>query len=171
MDVPFDQAGEVLCGDPGLVVADAVTAEDRRARRFSSMLGVEVGGGGVRQSVEIEIGDPAKADDAISLPVRWQASGRDRLFPVFAGVIDARDEGDDAVLLTVRGTYTVPLGALGRFGDGLIGRRVARHSLIDFVEHAADRLDREVHRRTTPGTWHPVAHPVELREMAGEAPG
>ncbi|MFO7280179.1 MAG: hypothetical protein C0P77_007205 [Thermoanaerobacterales bacterium] len=169
MSAPFEQVREVLADDPGAMVAEIVTPEDRAARRFRSSLGVELGGGGaVRQAVEITIGSPHVTDAILSLPLHWRATGRDRLFPVFEGHLTASPADGGSTLLMVAGTYTVPLGPVGRFGDGLIGRRLARQSLTSFVEDVARRIDAEVHRRTTSVDWRPAHHPVSLRESAAE---
>jgi hypothetical protein len=69
-------------------------------------------------------------------------------------------------VLSVAGVYTVPLGPVGRFGDGLIGRRLARQSLTAFLEDAAGRIEADIHRRTTSETWRPSPYRVALREAA-----
>lgn len=167
--VAFEQVRQVLVDDPGAVVAEAVSPEDRRERRFRSELGVNLGaGGGIRQAVDIELGGLRVTDDGLLLPIRWQASGRARLFPVFEGRLSAAPEDRATTRLEVKGIYTVPLGPVGRFGDGLVGRRLARQSLRDFMEDAADRIEREVHRRAEDVAWHPAEHPVALRELQPE---
>lgn len=169
IDVPLEQVRQVLADDPGGVVAEHVEPEDRQSRRFRSELGVDLGAGsGIRQAVVIEVGHLRTEGDVARLPLRWQAAGRDRLFPVFDGHLDAGAEGDGATRLVVQGTYEVPLGAVGRFGDGVIGRRLARQSLTSFVEEMAARLDAEVHRRMASTSWRPAPYPVSLRESASD---
>jgi hypothetical protein len=103
----------------------------------------------------------------VVLPLRWRASGRDRLFPVFDGRLEATAApGGAGTVLSVVGVYTVPLGPVGRFGDGLIGRRLARQSLTAFLEDAARRIDAGAHHRTTSEAWHPSPYRVALREAA-----
>jgi hypothetical protein len=43
--------------------------------------------------------------------------------------------------LHLSGHYSVPLGAVGAFGDRLLGHRVARRSVQAFLEAAATRID------------------------------
>lgn len=168
--VQFQQVRDVFADDPGGVVSGSVGPDDRRDRRFRSELGVALGAGGeLRQAVDIQVGALAVADARATLPLRWQASGRDRLFPVFEGRLEATPAGLDATRLVVRGTYVVPLGPVGRFGDGLVGRRLARQSLTAFLEDAAGRIDAEVHRRTASIGWRPAPYPVALREREVEA--
>lgn len=163
---PLARAAEVLVGEPSTVVTDASTPEERRLRRLNSTLGVDLGPAGrLDARVIVEMGTVRAETDRTTVAVRWHAAGWERMFPAFAGVMEARKDGE-ATTLMLRGTYTVPLGPLGGFGDGLAGRRVARRSLTAFLEQAARRLDAEVDRR-----YHAAAppcfpsYPVSLREL------
>lgn len=169
--VDIDGARDVLADDPGVLVADVVTAADRRDRRFTTTLGVDLaGGGGVRHAVVVELGRPHPGGQQTALTLCWRAQAHQRLFPTFEGELQVEPEGPGETQLTVSGTYAVPLGPIGHFGDGLVGRRIARQSLASFVEQVAERLDREVHRRAASAAWHPAPYPVALREMAYERP-
>jgi len=169
---PVARAGAVLLGDPGRVVAEQPTGEECRERRFPTALGVDLGPGGhLEARVVVELGAARSTADRTSLPVRWHAAGWERMFPAFSGTLEVRPDGQRSTLV-LHGTYTVPLGPLGGFGDGLAGRRVARRSLAAFVEQAARRLDAEVDRRyhAEGGRRHDAApdkptYPVDLREM------
>jgi hypothetical protein len=68
------------------------------------------------------------------------------MFPTFAGEIVASAERP-GVRLTLRGTYTVPLGWLGRVGDSVAGRKLAHRVLDDHMERVAERLDEAVGRQ------------------------
>ena len=168
LPVPFELAGRVLADDPAAVVADEPAdrpAPPDEGGHLRTSLGVELAATAFRQAVDVELGPLHLTDGEASLPLRWRASGRDRLFPVFEGRLGATPDGA-GTLLSVAGVYTVPLGPVGRFGDGLIGRRLARQSLTDFLEGAARRLDAAVHDRTASVSWRPSAYPVALREAA-----
>lgn len=164
---PFERARDVLVADPGSVVADCVTSEERRERRVQTALAVDIGGGGLHHSVTVEFGPLRATEDSVTLAVCWHAVGHDRLLPSFEGELEVRQDGTGSVL-TLRGTYTVPLGPLGRFGDGIAGRRLARQSLRAFVERAARRLDSHVDRTLDAAPWHPDTYPVSLREVGAE---
>lgn len=165
---PIERACEILRTDPGCVLAERCTADQRRAHRFHTTLGVDVGGGGgLHQQVVVETGLTQPTDGGVELPVRWHAAGHERLFPTFDGVLELQAEGV-RTKVTLRGTYTVPLGVLGRFGEGLAGRRAAHQSLTSFVEQVAGRLDAEANRRWEPESWHPAPYSVDLREVHPE---
>lgn len=157
---------DVLIEDPGTVLTDSHTTEQRRSGRFQSVLTVDIGAGAsLQQEVQIEV-DSGHTDDDTSgfvLPVRWQATGHERLFPTFAGQLEASPDRE-GTRLELRGIYTVPLGMAGRFGDGVAGQRLARKSLADFLAHVAKRLDTEVVRRINAPAYHAVNYPVSLSE-------
>lgn len=165
---PAERACEILRSDPGCVLAERCTAEDRQAHRFHTTLGVELGGsGGLHQVIVVETGRTELADGEVTLPLRWQSAAHERLFPTFDGVLVLRAEGHRTAVV-LRGSYAVPLGVLGRFGDGVAGRRAAHQSLASFVEQVARRLDVEADRRWESEGWHPAPYAIELRELGSD---
>ncbi|HEX6422034.1 MAG TPA: hypothetical protein VFZ79_01055 [Acidimicrobiales bacterium] len=169
VQAPFERVRQVLSADPAVVMGADVRPGGDRYGLFRSELGVELPtGGALRKAVDIEAGTLEPIDGAASLPLSWRASGHDRLFPVFEGHLRISRAGEGTTRLLVHGVYVVPLGPVGRFGDGVIGRRLARQSLASFVEDAARRLDAEVHRGAATVTSHPTPYAVDLRELATE---
>ena len=145
--VAFARAREVLLDDPGVVFSDAYTVQDRRAKRFRSELRVDLGvGTSVQQEVTLQVGVARSTETGIVLPLQWRPTGRARLVPVFKGELGA-SEARTGTELRLNGTYSVPLGVFGRFGDGVIGRQLARRSLGALVERLGWRLESEVERR------------------------
>jgi hypothetical protein len=144
---PLGRVREVLVDDPGAALKEHVSADERRARRFHSVLSVGAGAGAtLQQEVVIEVGAPRLDGEALIVRLAWRASGRSRLLPSFAGKL--RVSPDRAgTLLELNGAYVVPLGVIGRFGDDLAGHRIACRSLAAFLEQMAERLDVEVDRR------------------------
>lgn len=166
---PFDGVQTVLSEEPAIVMAGDVAAPARRDRQFRSELGIDLPtGGAIRKAVDIEVGPLESANGTATMRLSWRASGHDRLFPVFDGHLEIRPEGDGATRLRVHGTYTVPLGPVGRFGDGLVGRRIARQSFESFLEDTAGRLDAEVHRRSATAAWQARPYAVDIREAPAE---
>ena len=160
------RARNVLIDDPGSVLTDRHTADDRRARRFTTTLAADIGAGAsLQQAVEITLDTPFVDDktQTFVLPLRWHAIGHERLFPSFTGTFELGPDRQGA-RLDLRGHYAVPFGAVGRFGDGVAGRRVARSSLGAFLGEIALRLDREVVRRIDTRTFHPDPYPVTVHE-------
>jgi hypothetical protein len=57
-------------------------------------------------------------------------------------------EASAGTALRLRGTYTVPLGALGRITDRVVGRRLAHRSMHALIEQLARHLDAEIELRS-----------------------
>jgi hypothetical protein len=75
----------------------------------------------------------------VRVPLSWRAAAFERLAPIFEGELELRPDGRGSSL-ELRGYYVVPLGAAGRFGDGLIGRRVARRTAAGVLEAIAESI-------------------------------
>jgi hypothetical protein len=147
---PLAIAADLLRADPGAVFSDGPATDDqRRARRFTVPVGAPVGSGAaVEQLVDLEVGAVDVEGGTATVPVRWEPAGHQRLLPTFVGELVLRADGAGRTDVELHGSYRVPLGpVVGRFGDTLIGRRIARQSLGDLLGAAARRLDEVVDRR------------------------
>ncbi|MDQ4134131.1 MAG: hypothetical protein M3179_13230 [Actinomycetota bacterium] len=100
----------------------------------------------------------------VAVPLSWTAVGWSRLFPTFAGMLES-NRSEPGSQLRLRGTYSLALSPLGRFGQGVAGRRLARQAGSAFLEHAARRIDGEDLSRPDLAPWHPAAHTVTLAEL------
>ena len=163
---PLTVAADLLRTDPGAVFVDGATTQDqRRARRFAVPVGAAVGSGtAVEQLVELEVGMVSVDGGTATVPVRWEPAGRQRLLPTFVGELVLRAEGSGRTDVELHGSYRVPLGpVVGRFGDTLVGRRIARQSLADLLARAARRLDEVVDRRRDDRSRSAPCHP-DLRD-------
>lgn len=117
----------VLVDDPGSVLCETCSEKQRRARRFLTQLAVEIGGGAsVHQEVEIHLGAPGP-EAGFTVPVSWKATGHESLYPTFDGALQASPDRS-GTRLTLKGTYHLPLGTLGRVGDKVAGRKLAHWS-------------------------------------------
>ncbi len=164
---PIEQAREVLANQPECLFGDSCRPEDRKARRYPTSLEVARGQGGVHHEVVVEAGFPDTVAGRLVLPIRWAAPGRGHLLPSFDGAIEIEDDAVQS-RLGLRGTYGLPLGVLGRFGDSVAGRRIAQQSLASFVEQVARRLDAEVDRRNAITPRNLSVYQVDLREIGPE---
>ena len=143
-------AADVLRNDPGAIFVDGPTTVDqRRTRRFAVPVGAAVGSGtGIQQLVDLHLGTVVVEGGTATVPVRWEPAGRQRLLPTFDGELVLRAGGPGRTDVELHGSYRVPLGpVVGRFGDSLVGRRIARQSLGALLDHAARRVDEVVDRR------------------------
>jgi hypothetical protein len=166
---PLGLARDVLGAEPTCLFADGVSQDHRRRREVRAELAVELGSGAaVSQEVLVAIGTARPGDDGdLSLPVSWRPVGHRRVLPGFTGEITVAVDGDGSTRLGLAGTYDVPLGHVGRFGDGLVGRRVALGTLTALVESAAARLDAEADHRSRTVPFRPAPYAPDLRESPG----
>ena len=93
----------------------------------------------VARDVRIGVGPLLEDDDALALPLWWQAAHEPQLFPTFDGGLELRGDEQETELRLV-GSYQPPLGAVGRFADSLVGHRVVIASLDGFLTAIAERL-------------------------------
>lgn len=146
---PLASAADVLRTDPGAVFVDGpTTAHQRRTRRFTVPVTAAVGSGtAIEQVVRLDVGMVGVEAATATVPVRWEPAGHQRLLPTFEGELVLRADGPARTDVELHGSYRVPLGpVVGRFGDTLIGRRIARQSLVELLDHAARRIDEAVDR-------------------------
>jgi hypothetical protein len=152
--VAFARARQVLQTDPGAVFTDTYTTEERRARRFQSDVSLALSAGAsMHQEVTIQLGIAHSTEPAYVQPLTWHANGHERFLPAFDGALEI-SEAREGTGLRLVGSYTVPLGVAGRFGDGVIGQRLARRSLEMLVEWFGRRLENEVLRRLETADGH-----------------
>lgn len=145
--VAFARARRVLLEDPGAVFSEFRNPGAQRDRRFLVELAVTLGAGAsAHQEVEVLLGIARTTDAGFELPLRWGPTGRERLFPRFIGQLTL-SEVRTGTRLALSGSYTVPLGSIGRFGDGVVGHRLARRSLKTLADLLGHRLQAEVERR------------------------
>jgi hypothetical protein len=103
-------------------------------------LSVDLPGGlHVSRHVRVGFGPVFQEDDAFVVPVWWEAAEHPHLFPTFDGGFEVRPADDETELRLV-GSYEPPLGALGRFADGVVGHRLVTASLDALLGSAVERL-------------------------------
>lgn len=155
----------VLRARPELVFGPLV--QGRGAPGAQTDLAVDLGKGSqLSQRVEVALGCPRQAGDSLTVPVAWSPVGRRPVFPSFEGEITVSPSDDGGAEIALHGLYTIPLGALGAFGDGLVGRRLARRSLVALLNDAAGRIAGELEDHAT-ASWRPAPYPLTLRDRGG----
>ncbi len=78
---------------------------------------------------------------SVIVPMRWEPSTCERLFPILESDIELLGLGDDHCRLSVSGRYHVPLAQLGATYDRLAVRRVAEMAVRKFLLDVADALE------------------------------
>jgi hypothetical protein len=156
---------EILLDDPVTAFCDEFAEEVRESRRLPAHLAVDVSGGAsVQQEVEIRLGVArSTGKGGVTLPLTWEPRAHHRVLPSFRGELEASPDRSGTAI-SLRGTYDVPLGPVGRFGDDVAGRQLAQRSLATYLEQIAHRLDAEVDRRLE------ISAPADSRARGGDRP-
>ena len=116
--------------------------------------------GGLHHDVIVTLDDP-ELGDAVSVPVSWHPADHGRLLPSFVGALEA-EASVAGTRLRITGQYSVPLGVVGQFGDGLVGRRLAQQSLQSLLEGVAVRVTAALDAENTTAPVTVVEQPSEL---------
>ena len=129
---------QILSSDPAAVLT-GMASVDHGA--FVAEMAVDGGGGtSLGQEVDVVCGRQPDDDTMCRFDLSWRARDHQGAFPVFGGGLEVHPDGTGS-RLRLCGRYSVPLGAVGAFGDRLVGHRVARRSIQGFLEAAAARID------------------------------
>lgn len=165
------EVADLLHTGPGRFLSDHDRLDDLPAGTIRTTVTAPVGGGTtVTQDVTIELDGAIGDEGSVSAPLRWTADAHERVLPSFSGTLAVSDvpAAGSGTRLTIGGTYEVPLGPVGTFGDALVGHRVARRTLGDLARVLAHRLDAEADRRRGSVSYRPPAYNADLRDYRHE---
>ena len=104
-------------------------------------IGTHVAGLELRKKVDIEVGELVTIGDWTEVPVKWQATFVQRLFPIMTGKVELETVDPGITRLTVRGMYEPPLGRLGKQLDEALMHRAAQATVKELAESIAKRLE------------------------------
>lgn len=102
----------------------------------------------LRTPVEAALSVPArlkmKVDSGGELSLRIAAAGgKYHTFPAFWGALGIAPSANNSSVVTLRGTYTVPVGAVGEHVDKAFLRNAAHSSLRQFLESVIQETVRQ----------------------------
>ncbi|HEX5671976.1 MAG TPA: hypothetical protein VFY46_04560 [Acidimicrobiia bacterium] len=89
--------------------------------------------------VLFDLGEPEISAAGHLYPLRWRATGARNLFPLLKAELILADMSG-RVLISLRGVYDPPLGALGRLVDRALLSRVADATIKSWVDQLADGI-------------------------------
>jgi hypothetical protein len=92
------------------------------------------------KSVRIELHEASAADGIVTIPMVWTATGTPGLFPRLEADLVIGALGTERSQVALRGTYTPPLGSIGRALDRLALHRIAEAAIKSFVDRIAGAL-------------------------------
>lgn len=169
-NVPFRHA-EAFLRRPPMGLFGARAGSDDHARRYRSHLSAEGPAGlEILHEIDIEIVAVRTTPESVEVTLRWSPTGRGTLLPSFTGTLSGAPTTDARTHLSLSGSYRVPLGPVGRFGDGVVGKRVARRSIDDLLERLARRLEALSSAARTRPSVSPTPSPPDMRREARKEP-
>jgi hypothetical protein len=137
---------EMTGGLDGMAAAASRQGEDILAR---------VGLGGeqarVAKTVRLSLGEPVRQPGTTVIPIVWEATGVPALFPRMEADLVLADLGPGLSQLTLQGSYTPPLGFIGRALDKALLHRVAEASVKGFVDQVARAIGEAAPKAPTAG--------------------
>lgn len=137
--VPFDVASDRMQRHLDMLLADV-----HGALEYGESIRTRLGAGGnqfhIEKSVNMTIGTPLELTDRLVVPLWWEATGPQSLFPRMDADLILTDRESYGSDLTFRGQYSPPLGPLGELIDRLMLHRLADATGRQFVEAAARAL-------------------------------
>lgn len=138
VDAPFEDVEPALVRMlPGLRgwAADAY----RDGEHLRAAVG-PLDGARLAKDVSIDVGAPIRVSTETWIPLRWEATGASALFPTMDADIVIAAVGPRMTQVSLRGSYRVPLGPVGRVLDRMLLHRVAEASVKRFVDRIAHSL-------------------------------
>ncbi len=125
------------------VLGGFADAAYREGERLRDRVGVGGDHGVVAKTVRLMVGTPLRGGFQTTIPFAWEATGTPGLFPRLDADLFIAGIGPDLCQVALRGTYSPPLGSLGRVLDRVILHRVAEASVKSFVDRIAEALKPE----------------------------
>jgi len=92
------------------------------------------------RAVDLKIGVAEIHASGLVYPIQWTAADATVLFPELNAELILTKNGPHRTVLTLKGNYQPPLGALGRLADRAGLGRVAEATVRDWMSRLADAL-------------------------------
>ena len=106
-----------------------------------SQVGIRLAGLPLRKRVVVEVGEPVKTSTWAEIPLTWQATFPQKLFPVMTGKVELAAADTGVTRLTVSGMYEPPLGKIGEQLDEALMHNVAEATVRELAESIGRKLE------------------------------
>lgn len=95
------------------------------------------------KTVAVHLGRPEGVDEALTIPLTWEATGPSGLFPRLEGELRLSALDPERSELSLSGRYRPPLGRAGQALDEAVLARVARGTVRSLLRRVAHALEEE----------------------------
>jgi len=139
---------EILSRDPAGILTGMPSPD---TGTFGAEIAVDLGrGASLVHEVDVAF-DRLPDDGSVGrFALSWLAHDHQGALPAFRGDLEVHPDGRGS-RLHLSGHYSLPLGPVGRFGDQVLGHRIARRSVQGFLEAAGARIDAELAQKGQAG--------------------
>ncbi len=133
---------------PATIIAARLTAGTSWLTRHAEAcdteeLQIRLGPGWPGKTAAVHLGQAAREDDHLVLPLVWEASGPAGIFPRFEGELRLSPLDSERSELRLSGRYRPPLGRAGQALNDAVLTRLARATLRSFLRRIAQGLEHE----------------------------
>jgi len=113
----------------------SAAAED--GETLQMRIGPSWAGGRLTRDVRVTIGPPRNRANALVIPLAWEPTKLQALFPVLNGDMELAPIGQGHCRLTLSASYVPPLGELGTHLDHALLHHVAQSTVRSFLARVA----------------------------------
>ncbi|MHB1710365.1 MAG: hypothetical protein ACYCV7_03025 [Acidimicrobiales bacterium] len=139
VELPLAAVERAVLDGSSLLDASAATAY-AQGERLRLRVGPAGPDGRYAKTIHVEVGQPCTHDDTVGIPLIWEAVGAPGLFPRLDANVELAPLSASLTQLTFFGSYSPPLGKLGRKLDNLLLHRVAELTIRAFLQDMASRI-------------------------------
>lgn len=139
---PFEEVEGRLVDAPERWIPGLLREAEQRGGRLLAEVGFPLGADRrLAKEVEITLGPPYRIPSKTLLPLSWQATGAQYLFPSMEADLEVAVLGPRRTQVSISARYKPPLGAVGRALDRTMLHRVAEATVKDFVDRVAETIE------------------------------
>jgi hypothetical protein len=138
-----------LTGD-GSWFAPLASAAAQDGETLQMRIGPSWVGGRLTRDVRVTTGPPRDRVGALVVPLAWEPSKLQALFPVLNGDMELAPIGRGSCRLTLSASYAPPLGELGTHLDHAVLHHVAQSTVRSFLARVAAVLQADAHDPAAP---------------------
>jgi hypothetical protein len=142
---PYAMVSGALQGNAAGIFGAATASASKRANAVAASLTVTVAGVQLGAEVALAVRSVEERTTGPLAPVtvlriEWEAASSPGMFPVMEAELRVYPLTTEETQLDFDGRYEVPLGALGKAVDALVGHRIAEASVHRFLEDVGEHL-------------------------------
>ena len=145
VDCPFDDVARRLEAAPAEVLGPPPDPED--AGELRRKVAPEGWPAALARTVVVRVGPVRRREAELLVALTWEPGGSGALLPSLEADLQIAPYGTSETVLTLRGRYEPPAGALGRRVDALLLHHLAEATVRAFLCDVRYRLDPAIRRR------------------------